>query len=60
MLSFLVHRPIAVLMSCFGAVMLGILVAGTLPVSLLPDTPIPAFSVEIGYPNVRLYHFKES
>ncbi len=24
MLSFLVHRPIAVLMSCFGAVLLGI------------------------------------
>ncbi len=52
MLSFLVHRPIAVLMSCFGAVMLGILVAGTLPVSLLPDIPIPAISVQISYPDV--------
>lgn len=52
MLPFLVHRPIAVFMSFFGLIVLGLIVARSLPVSLLPDIPIPQISVQITSPNV--------
>ena len=51
-LQFLVHRPIAVLMSFLGAIVLGVIVAQTLPISLLPEVPIPQISIQINYPNI--------
>ncbi len=49
MLHFLIHRPIAVLLSFLAALALGLLAGRTLPVSLLPDIPIPRISVQIQY-----------
>jgi len=48
-LRFLIHRPIAVLLSFIAALLLGILAARTLPVSLLPDIPIPRITVQLQY-----------
>ena len=50
MLRFLVTRPIAVLMSFLGAMVLGVIVLRQLPVSLLPEVPIPQISVEVAAP----------
>jgi multidrug efflux pump subunit AcrB len=51
LISSLVNRPIAVLMTFFGLVILGIVVFKAIPVSLLPNIPIPKISVQISYPN---------
>jgi multidrug efflux pump subunit AcrB len=52
MLDFIIKRPIAVLLTFIGLVGLGIVTVQTLPVSLLPDVPIPTISVQISYPNM--------
>lgn len=51
MLNFLVQRPVAVLMSFLGALILGLIVGQILPISLLPDIPIPRLSVQVSYAN---------
>ncbi len=51
MLQFLVQRPVAVLMSFLGAITLGLIVWQQLPISLLPNVPIPRISVQVAYPN---------
>lgn len=51
MLSFLVPRPIAVLLSFAGAAVLGLILLRQLPVSLLPEVDVPRIAVQIGYPN---------
>ncbi len=51
MLHFLIPRPIAVLLSFAGAILLGLVVMRTLPVGLLPEAPIPQISVQVQYPN---------
>lgn len=51
MLHFLLHRPVAVLMSALGLIALGVVSLRILPVSLLPDVPIPEVSVQVSYPN---------
>lgn len=51
MLHFLLHRPVAVLMSALGLIALGLVSLRILPVSLLPDVPIPEVSVQLSYPN---------
>ena len=51
MLKFLIHRPIAVLMTFLGAIVLGLVVSRVVPISLLPDVPIPQITVQISYPN---------
>lgn len=52
MLSFLIHRPIAVLMSFLGLLILGGATMFLLPISLLPDVPIPEISVQVNYPEL--------
>lgn len=52
MLRFLVTRPIAVLLTTAGLVVLGFVVLGTLPVSLLPEVPIPQITVQVSQPNI--------
>lgn len=47
MLRFLIQRPIAVLLSFAGAVILGVLVLRQLPISLLPEVPIPTMMVQV-------------
>lgn len=51
MLKFLVNRPIAVLMTFLGVFVLGLVVSRTLPVSLLPEIPIPRMTVQVSAPN---------
>jgi multidrug efflux pump subunit AcrB len=51
MVKFLISRPIAVIMVFIGAVVLGIVAYRTLPVSLMPDIPIPLVTVNITYKN---------
>ena len=47
MLNFLIKRPIAVVLSFTGAVILGVLVLRQLPISLLPEVPIPSITVQV-------------
>lgn len=51
MVKFLIVRPIAVVMVFIAAVVLGIVAYHTLPVSLMPDIPIPVVTVNITYKN---------
>ena len=51
MIKFLISRPIAVIMVFIAAVVLGIVAYRTLPVSLMPDIPIPVVTVNITYKN---------
>ena len=47
MVRFLIQRPIAVLMAFLGLVIIGVITYFTLPVSLLPDIPIPDITVQV-------------
>lgn len=51
MVRFLIQRPIAVLMAFLGLVIIGLITYFTLPVSLLPDIPIPDITVQVSMPN---------
>jgi len=51
MVKFLINRPIAVIMVFIAAVTLGIIAYHSLPVSLMPDIPIPEVTVNITYKN---------
>lgn len=52
MIKFLLTRPIAVLMSFLGLIIVGTITFGSLPVSLLPDIPIPEITVQVTGENV--------
>ncbi|MEM8892499.1 MAG: efflux RND transporter permease subunit, partial [Bacteroidota bacterium] len=47
MVKFLIHRPIAVLITALAISILGIIMAYQLPVSLMPDIEIPEITVQI-------------
>lgn len=47
MIKFLLKRPIAVLMVFLACTIIGIITYLTLPVSLLPDIPIPEITVQV-------------
>ena len=47
MVAFLIHRPVAVLISALAIVLLGLVTLVQLPVSLMPDIDIPEISVQI-------------
>ena len=51
MVKFLIQRPIGVLMAFLGMVIIGLITYFTLPVSLLPDIPIPDITVQVSMPN---------
>lgn len=51
MVKFLINRPVAVIMSFIAIIMLGIVSAGKLPVSLMPDIDIPEITVAISRPD---------
>ncbi len=50
MVKFLIHRPIAVIMTFIAILLLGGVSAGLLPVSLMPDIDIPEITVQANYP----------
>ncbi|MFY7827843.1 MAG: efflux RND transporter permease subunit [Flectobacillus sp.] len=51
MVHFLLHRPIAVLITTFAMMVLGLVTFNQIPVSLLPDIAIPEITVQVSYPN---------
>ncbi len=51
MIRFLIQRPVAVLMTFTALFIVGMIAYFTLPVSLLPDIPIPEITVQISSPN---------
>ncbi len=51
MVRFLIHRPVAVIMSFIAFIMLGIISSGRLPVSLMPDIDIPEITVAVSRPD---------
>ncbi|SHN25187.1 efflux RND transporter permease subunit [Chitinophaga sp. CF418] len=51
MIAFLTKRPIAVLISFFALLLLGIVAGNMVPTSLLPDTDIPHINIRIQVPN---------
>lgn len=59
MLSFLLRRPIAVLMSFLGLLILGVWVIRLLPISLLPDIPIPRISVQLSYSDLAALELED-
>ena len=51
MIKFLIQRPIAVLMAFTACFIVGLITYNTLPVSLLPDIPIPEITIQISSQN---------
>ncbi len=54
MVKFLIHRPIAVLMTFIAILLLGAVAANLLPVSLMPDADIPEITVQVERPGVSV------
>ena len=52
MLRFLIHRPIAVSMIFLACLVAGLFLSRQLPVSLLPDLPIPSITVQVQAANI--------
>ena len=60
MVRFLIHRPIAVLVSTLALVVLGIITFFQLPVSLLPDIDIPEITIQVNYPAASARQLNQS
>ncbi len=60
MVRFLLHRPIAVLITTLALLVLGIVTFRQIPVSLLPDIAIPEITVQVGYPNASARELQQS
>ncbi len=54
MVKFLIHRPIAVIMTFIAILLLGGVAAGLLPVSLMPDVDIPEITVQVDRPGISV------
>lgn len=52
MIKFLIHKPIAVLMTTLCLLILGLYAFGFIPVSLMPDIDIPEITVQIDADNM--------
>lgn len=52
MVKFLIHKPIAVIMTFLGVLILGIYAIGFIPVSLMPDIDIPEITVQVASKNM--------
>ncbi|MDZ7896627.1 MAG: efflux RND transporter permease subunit [Arcicella sp.] len=60
MVRFLLHRPIAVLITTFALMALGLVTFNQIPVSLLPDIAIPEITVQVSYPNASARELQKS
>ena len=52
MVKFLIHRPIAVLMTVLGILILGLYAFGLIPISLMPDIDIPEITIQVSPKNM--------
>ncbi|MEM6805206.1 MAG: efflux RND transporter permease subunit, partial [Bacteroidota bacterium] len=60
MVKFLIHRPIAVLVTALALSILGIMLAYQLPVSLMPDIEIPEITVQVNGKNLSSKELESS
>jgi len=60
MLQYVINRPVGVLMSFLGIIILGLVVLQVLPISLLPNVPIPQITVQINYPNTAVNELEKT
>lgn len=60
MTRFLLHRPVAVLITALALSVLGVVVFRLLPVSLLPDIPVPEITVQVSYPNAAARELQQA
>jgi multidrug efflux pump subunit AcrB len=51
MLKYLIHRPVAVIMTTLSIVVISLVFVSKIPVSLLPDLPVPKLLVQVSVPN---------
>lgn len=59
MIKFLIHRPIAVIMTFVAILVLGLVASGLLPVSLMPDIDIPEITVQVNRPGASAREIDE-
>lgn len=52
MIKFLIYKPIAVIMTFLGVIILGIYSVGYIPVSLMPEIDIPEITIQIASKNM--------
>jgi multidrug efflux pump subunit AcrB len=60
MVKFLIHRPIAVLMTTLGILILGIYAFSFIPVSLMPDIDIPEITVQVQADNISARQLEDA
>ncbi|MDO5970752.1 efflux RND transporter permease subunit [Flavivirga aquimarina] len=60
MVKFLIDKPIAVLMSTLGILILGIYAFGLIPVSLMPDIDIPEITVQVSAENMSARQLEDA
>lgn len=60
MVKFLIHKPIAVLMTALGALILGAYSLGFVPVSLMPDIDIPEITVQVQADNMSARQIEDA
>lgn len=51
MVKFLIKRPIGVFTATTALLILGLVATFKIPISLIPDIPIPEISIQVSYPN---------
>ncbi|WP_026472945.1 efflux RND transporter permease subunit [Alkaliflexus imshenetskii] len=59
MIKFLIHRPIAVIMTFMAILTLGIVSSGLLPVSLMPEIDIPEITIQLNRPGESARQIEE-
>lgn len=60
MVNFLIHKPIAVLMTTLGILILGLYASGFIPVSLMPDIDIPEITVQVTDKNMSARQLEDA
>jgi len=60
MVKFLIHKPIAVLMTTLGFLILGGFSFGLIPVSLMPDIDIPEITVQVSADNMSARQLEDA
>lgn len=60
MVKFLIHKPIAVLMTTLGILILGLYAFGFIPVSLMPDVDIPEITVQVSVENMSARQLEDA
>lgn len=60
MVKFLIKKPIAVLMTTLGVLILGLYAFGFVPVSLMPDIDIPEITVQVSAENMSARQLEDA